>query len=143
MSITFLTLLCSPAPCKNSKNTPGLENIIRTRLLVFSENKIRTKSIWIFCVFLWCQGLCWPLYNPHISCNAIVGSYERSAMTMTPQTHLKTTYKTNFFWRKCEKGGEVKNEGNCWRSKPFYSLKSVISTVKQNVFHNQNCPKMH
>jgi len=42
------------------------------------------------------------------------GSYERSPMTMTPQTYLKTIYKNDiFFGRKCEKEGEVKNEGNC------------------------------
>jgi len=27
-----------------------------------------------FCVFFfYVNGLCWPLYNPHISCNAIAG----------------------------------------------------------------------
>jgi len=37
------------------------------------------------------------------------GSYERSTMTMTPPTPLKT----NFFLRKWKKRGEVKNEGIC------------------------------
>jgi len=43
--ITFSTLLSSRAPCKNSNNTPGLDFVFRTRLLVFPENKIRKNTI--------------------------------------------------------------------------------------------------
>ena len=124
--VTFSILLCSPAPCKKYKNILGSENIIWTRLLVFPKNKIRTKSIWIFCVFLWCQGSLLTVIQPpdKLQCNC------RGRMNGQQwpwhHKHLKTTYKTNFFWRKCEKGGEVKNKENCWISEPFYSLKSVI-----------------
>ena len=50
---------------------PDSENIIWTKLLVFSENKIRTKSIWIFCVFLWCQGSLLTVIQPpyKLQCN--------------------------------------------------------------------------
>jgi len=71
LGLRFPTLLCSPAPCKISKNTLGPENIIRTLLLMFSENKIWKQSIWIFCVFLWCQGsLLTVIRSPHkLQCN--------------------------------------------------------------------------
>jgi len=120
-SITFPTMLPSRTPSKSSKNTIGSDFVFRTRLLVFPENKIRTNTKWNFVSFFDVKGLCWPSYNPRISCNAIAGSYERSTMTMTPQTHLKA--------KKIEKNVRKeakKNEGNWWRSRPFYSLKSVI-----------------
>ena len=92
-SITFLTLLYSSAPCKISKNTLGPKNIIRTILLVFPENKIRTQSIWIFCVFLWCQGSLLTVIRPHISCNAIAGVVwtvnNDHDTTNTPKNYLK------------------------------------------------------
>ena len=77
----------------------------------------------IFCAFFDVKGLCWPLYNPHINCKAI------AEVLWTVNNNHDTTKllkKQKKIWRKCKKIGEVKNEGNCWRSKPIYSLKPVI-----------------
>jgi len=70
-SFTFSTLQPSRASCKNFNNTPGLDFVFRTRLLVFSENKIRTNTIWIFCVFFLCQGSLLTIIRPphKLQCN--------------------------------------------------------------------------
>jgi len=92
-SFTFPTLRPSRAPCKNFKNTPGSDYVFRTRLLKFSENTIRKHTLWNFVSFFDVKGLCWPLYDPHISCNAIAGFVwtvnNDHDTTDTPKSYLK------------------------------------------------------
>ena len=52
MAIAFPTLCHSHAPYKNDKNTHDLDYIIQTRLLVFSDYKIRITTICDFLYFL-------------------------------------------------------------------------------------------
>ena len=90
LSITFPTLLPSRTPYKNSKNTPSLDLVFRTRLLVFPENKIRTPMIWNFVSFFDVKGLYWRLYDPDISYNAIAGV----VWTVTNDHDTKDTLKS-------------------------------------------------
>jgi hypothetical protein len=133
----FPTLLCSPAPCKNSKITPGPENKIRTILLAFPKTKSGQKRYAIFVSFFDVKGLCWPLYKPHISYNAIAGVIwtvnNDHDKTDTPK---KLPKKLIFFEEN------VRNEVK-WRMKEivedpsiFIALNKskVISSVNKNIF---------
>jgi len=93
MSFTFPTLRPSRAPCKIFKNTPGSDYVFQTELLKFSKNKIWKNTLWNFVSFFDVKGLCWPLYDPRISCNAIAGFVwtvnNDHDTTATPKSYLK------------------------------------------------------
>jgi len=136
-------VLPSRACCKNFKNTPGSDYVFWTRLLVFPENKIWMHTLWNFVSFFDVKGLCWPLYDPRISWNGIAwvvwAVNNDHDTTNTPKSYLKT----NFFWRKCKKGGEEE-----WRKMlkiqaflyPKTSPRSFESQGKR-VFHSKRSKK--
>ena len=140
-SITFSTLLLSHASCKNFKNTPSPDYIFLNQIIsAFRILKSRQNRYEIFVSFFDVMGLCWPLYKPHISCNAI------ARVIWTVNNDHDTTDKPKKL-KKIEKN--VRKEVK-WRMKEvvedpilFIALNKskVISSVNKNVFLNANFQK--
>jgi hypothetical protein len=90
MTITFPTLPVSHAPCKKTKNTHGPDYVIRTRLLEISKTQNPDNFDMRFLVFSLMSKVSVDSYiTPAKSAKQLQGLYERSTMTMTPQTLLQ------------------------------------------------------
>ena len=77
-------------PCKNFKNTPSPDYIIRNRLLVLSRKRNPDQMLCVFfCLSLMSRVSVDRYMNLTQAAMQLQGSYERSTMTMTPPTPLK------------------------------------------------------
>jgi len=72
-SVTFPTLP-SHAPCKNTEITFGFGFYFPNQIVIdFQILKSGQRPYEILVSFFYVKGLCWPLYDHRISCNAIGG----------------------------------------------------------------------